>query len=468
MKAALKISRSFLSLYVIVFIAGLFFNCSKSSNEKLPNIIFIFADDLGYGDVGSFGAKDIKTPNIDNISDNGIKFTSFYSASPICSPSRSGFLTGRLPIRMGIHDVFFPESFTGMPPEELTIAEMLKTKNYTTGIIGKWHLGHRFKFLPLQQGFDSYFGIPYSNDMASVVYMKDNDVVEYKVDQHYITKRYTEEALKFIEKNKSKPFFLYLAHNMPHAPIYASENFIGTSERGLYGDVIQEIDWSVGEVVNKLEKLNLLDNTLVIFSSDNGPWLAMKELGGSAGNLREGKQFTFEGGMRVPTVAMWKSRIPKGLVDDDMASQMDWFPTFAELVGYHIPDSIALDGKNISQVLFNSGKRENSTYLFFDGENDLQAFRNGDWKIKKPYKGNQETYWKKAVAAHDTLLINLEVDPGEQSNLYLNDSERAKEMFQQMDKQFKNLGDLPPPLVIKTPADNSHIDYLRRKQREEN
>lgn len=455
----------FLSILAVLVISISLLSCTKDKGENLPNIVFIFTDDLGYGDIGCFGATDIKTPNIDKLADEGIKFTSFYSASPICSPSRAGFLTGRLPVRMGIHSVFFPESFTGMPSEEVTIAEMLKSKNYATGIIGKWHLGHQFKYLPLQQGFDSYFGIPYSNDMESVVYMRGNDVEEYKVDQHYITKRYTEEALKFIDNHKGKPFFLYLAHNMPHVPIYASEDFAGTSQRGLYGDVVQELDWSVGEVINKLKELNLLENTLVIFSSDNGPWLAMKELGGSAGNLREGKQFTFEGGMRVPTVAMWKGKIPKNIVDEEMASQMDWFPTFARLVGYQIPDSIELDGKNISEVLFNIGKRENSSYLFFDGENDLQAFRSGKWKIKKPYKGNKETPWQKAVAAHDTILFDLKNDPEESVSLYMSNSEKAKAMFHEMDVQYKKLGDLPPPLVIRTPADNSHLDYLRKKKK---
>lgn len=450
-------------LTVVMIFSGLL-SCTQKKKEKLPNIVFIFTDDLGYGDISCFGATDIKTPNIDKIANEGIKFTSFYSASPICSPSRAGLLTGRLPVRMGIHSVFFPESFTGMPPKEVTIAEILKTKNYTTGIIGKWHLGHQFKFLPLQQGFDSYFGIPYSNDMESVVYMRDNDVEEYKVDQHYITKRYTEEALKFIDKNKDKPFFLYLAHNMPHVPVYASEDFEGSSERGLYGDVVQELDWSVGEVLNKLKEFSLLDNTLVIFSSDNGPWLAMKELGGSAGILREGKQFTFEGGMRVPTVAMWKGKIPEGIVDDNMASQMDWFPTFANLISYQIPDSLVLDGKNISQVLMNTGKRENSTYLFFDGENNLQAFRNGKWKIKEPYIGNKATPWQKAVAAHDTLLINLVNDPGERDNLYDADLGTARELFHEMNAEYRKLGNLPPPLVIRTPADNSHLDYLRRKE----
>ncbi len=338
----------------VVWVSLLLFGCVSNESgihtkrKKLPNIVYIFTDDLGYGDLGCFGAKDIKTPNIDRIAEDGIKFTSFYSASPVCSPSRAGLLTGRMPQRMGINSVFFPESFFGMPEEEITIAEMLKEKEYATGIVGKWHLGHMHQYLPLQQGFDSYFGIPYSNDMESVVYLRDNKVVETKVDQRYITKRYTEEAVQFIEENQDQPFYLYLAHNMPHVPIYASEDFLGSSERGLYGDVIQEIDWSVGEVLKKLESLNLMENTLIVFSSDNGPWLVMEDHGGSAGILREGKQYTFEGGVRVPTVAMWQGTIPAGTVYEDMACQMDWFPTIANLTGIPVPDDRPYDGVDVT------------------------------------------------------------------------------------------------------------------------
>ncbi|UOB16106.1 sulfatase family protein [Abyssalbus ytuae] len=435
-----------------------------SQSERPPNIVFIFADDLGYGDIGCFGADDIKTPNIDNISSQGIRFTEFYSASPICTPSRAGLLTGRLPQRMGINNVFFPESMSGMPPEEVTVAEMLKEKNYATGIIGKWHLGHHHKFLPLQQGFDYYFGIPYSNDMESVVYIRGNEVEEFEVDQKYITRRYTEEALSFIEKHKENPFFLYVAHNMPHVPVYASENFIGTSQRGLYGDVVQELDWSVGSIIEKLKTLDILENTLVIFSSDNGPWLVMEDHGGSAGILREGKQFTFEGGMRVPTVAMWKGKIPEGMVYDDMVSQMDWFPTFAKLAGVNLPENHVLDGKDISEILLEGGTRSENSYLFFNGTNELQAYREGDWKIKKPYSGNKGTHWMKAVEAHDTLLINLKEDPGEKNNLYSAHPQKALDLFNEMENRYNNLGQLPPPLIIKTEADRSHLKYLKNKR----
>lgn len=436
-----------------------------SKKEDLPNFIHIFADDLGYGDLSCFGATDINTPNIDRMADEGIIFTEFYSASPVCSPSRAGLLTGRYPQRMGINNVFFPESFTGMPPEEITIAEMLKEKNYQTGIVGKWHLGHHHQFLPLQQGFDSYFGIPYSNDMESVVYLRDNDVEAYKVDQRYTTRRYTEEAIQFIDQNQDNPFFLYVAHNMPHVPIYASEDFIGTSERGLYGDVVQELDWSVGQILEKLEQLNLLENTLVIFSSDNGPWLVMEDHGGSAGILREGKQYTFEGGMRIPTVAMWKGKIPQNMVYDDMATQMDWFPTFAGLAGINLPDDRVIDGRDLSQVLFNKGRRRDSTFMYFNAANNLQCYRKGDWKIKEPFEGYEGSIWMKAVKAHDTLLINLKNDPGEKDNLYKKYPEKAISLFEEMNLEYQELGELPPEMVVRTDADNSHFEYLRNKKK---
>ena len=272
--------------------------------DDRPNVIIIYADDLGYGDLGCYGANDIATPNIDRVARDGIKFTDFYSASSVCTPSRAALLTGRIPQRMGIVNVFFPESFMGMPTEELTMGQLLQQEGYATAAVGKWHLGHHYQFLPLQRGFDEYFGIPYSNDMESVVYLEGNDVVNFEVDQRYTTRTYTEKATDFIARHEDDPFFLYLAHSMPHVPIYASPEFEGTSNRGLYGDVIQEIDWSVGQIIEALEKRNLLENTLIVFSSDNGPWHVMRDHGGSAGGLREGKMFTFDGGMRVPTVAM--------------------------------------------------------------------------------------------------------------------------------------------------------------------
>lgn len=457
---------------LFVFIPYLFItvctgNVDKSesgevSKDNNPNIVIIFCDDLGYGDVACFGATDISTPHIDRMAEEGMKFTEFYSASPVCSPSRAALLTGRYPQRMGINGVFFPESYTGIPDEEETIAEMLKRHGYSTGHVGKWHLGHRHPFLPLQNGFDEYFGIPYSNDMESVVYMEGNDVAEFHVDQRYTTKTYTEKAVEFINNHSDGPFFLYLAHSMPHVPIYASEKFIGTSNRGLYGDVIQEIDWSVGEVLNALEEKNVLDNTLVVFSSDNGPWLVMEDHGGSAGILREGKQYTFEGGQRVPTLAMWPEKVQPGSVYEDMGTMMDWFPTIAEIVGDTLPTNQTIDGVSIFNVLKGDGVRPEKGFLYFDLA-ELQCYRKGDWKVKKYFEGYDGSPWKKGVASHPPLLINLKDDPGEQNNLADEFPEKFQELMNEMEAQKAAMGTLPPSQVIKTGADNSHYEYLQEK-----
>ena len=448
-----------------LILAILVFSCeqkTETSQEKLPNFIHIFADDLGYGDIGCFGATDIKTPNIDRLAAEGIKFTDFYSAAHVCSPSRAALLTGRLPQRMGINQVFFPESWTGMPETEFTIAQQLKKKNYATGVVGKWHLGHREKYLPLQRGFDFYFGVPYSNDMEGLVYIRGNDIESYEVDQKNSTKKFTEEALGFIDRNKDQPFFLYMPYTMPHVPIYASDDFLGTSERGLYGDVIQEIDWSVGEVLKKLEEEGLLENTLVVFSSDNGPWLVMEDHGGSAGQLREGKMFTFEGGMRVPTIAMWKGKIESGQVHSGIATQMDWFPTFSKLADIPTDPNVRLDGEDISDILFNGGKRNSQQFVLYDGMKP-DAYRDGDWKVKLPYAGFPGARYKQKVGAHDTLLINLENDPGEANNLYDENKELAKKLIDQMNIQNAQLGPMPGPLSVREAADESHYQYLQSK-----
>lgn len=433
------------------------------SDAALPNIIHIFVDDLGYGDLGCFGATDIATPNIDRLAEEGIKFTEFYSASAVCSPSRAALLTGRYPVRMGINQVFFPESFTGMPPEEITIAEMLKARGYATGIVGKWHLGHMERYLPLNQGFDSYYGMPYSNDMESAVYLSGNEVDSFRVDQRYMTRTYARHAVDFIEQHGGKePFFLYLAHNMPHVPLYASPEFEGSSERGLYGDVVQEIDWSVGQVLSALEALDIADNTLVVFSSDNGPWLVMEDHGGSAGALREGKQYTFEGGMRVPTVARWPARIPAGQVYDDMATQMDWMPTFATISEAQLPDDRPIDGRDLTAVLEGKGKRDDQGLLYIYN-NELRAYRHGDYKVKLPFKGHEGNRGMKAVAAHDTLLYNLKTDPGETDNLFPDERDRAQALLQEMHREYDELLPLPEQLVIRGPADHYHYEYLSRK-----
>jgi arylsulfatase A len=457
-------------LVLIPFIGGFVFwkaadePAAENATATKPNIVFIMADDLGYGDIGAFGATDIRTPNIDELARKGIRFTEFYCASPVCSPTRAGLLTGRYPRRMGIDGVFFPESFTGIPPSEVTLAEALKDQGYTTGVVGKWHLGHHKPYLPLQNGFDEYFGIPYSNDMQGVVYIRGNDVVEYEVDQHYTTKVYTDEAVAFINRHKNKPFFLYLAHTMPHVPIYASPAFEGKSKRGLYGDVIEELDWSVGQVVEALRKNGLEKNTLVVFTSDNGPWLAFDVEGGSAGPLREGKQTTFEGGMRVPTVAYWPEKIKAGTVYENIATHFDFFPTFVKLAGaINYQPKNPLDGEDISAVLTGQGKRRGDELLYYyNGK--VQAFRKGDWKIKFPYAGNQGIIGIADVAPHDTLLVNLKQDVGEKRNLLQSNPEKARELLSAMQKHLAGIEPTPQSLVQRMPADDSHKQkYLERK-----
>ncbi|MBC7893688.1 MAG: sulfatase [Sphingobacteriaceae bacterium] len=419
-----------------------------------PNIVFIYADDLGYGDLSCYDGKGIPTPNLDALAKKGVRFTDFYSASPVCSPSRAALLTGRYPVRQGINGVFFPESYTGIDSAEVTLAETLKGAGYRTGMVGKWHLGHLESFRPLKHGFDSYFGIPYSNDMNSVVYLRDNAVEEFKVDQRYITQRYTQEALKFIDKNKVGPFFLYLAHNMPHIPIYASPEFVGKSGRGLYGDVIQELDWSVGEVMKKLRENGLEENTLVVFSSDNGPWLVMGDDAGSAGPLREGKQTTFEGGMRVPAIACWKGKIPAGRVETRLATMMDWFPTLTKLGEGKLPTDRPIDGEDLWPILTGTGTRQGQQMAYyFNGK--LEAFRLGDWKLKQPHPGYGGTAGMKALAAQPLLLFNLRQDLGEQTNLADQNEPKVQEVQAAMRAFEHSLGKVPPGKVQQAVADKS-------------
>jgi arylsulfatase len=415
--------------------------------QTKPNIIFIFADDLGYGDLGCYGSKLNRTPHLDQMAKDGIRFTDFYSAAPISSPSRAALLTGRHAIRMGINQVFFPDSYTGIPASEIKLSEVLNRQGYRTGIIGKWHVGHLNQFLPLQNGFDEYFGIPYSNDMRSVFYLRGNEVEKFSVNQDSTTYIYTQEALRFIDNHKDRPFFLYIPHNMPHVPLAASANFKGKSANGLYGDVIEELDWSVGEILKKLDELGLDKNTIVVFSSDNGPWLTEGPMGGVATPLFQGKTTTWEGGQRVPTIIRWKDRIKGGQVNSDVAAMVDWFPTFTLLTGGTVPTDRIIDGCDLTPVLFGTGKRKHQdfAYLHFGR---LYAFRSGDWKIKLPeqmYRGN---FWVEDVAAHDTVFFNLRNDIAERTDLKNKSSNEYKATLDRMNDFIQTLKDCPPPLVI--------------------
>jgi len=413
-----------------------------------PNVVIIFCDDLGYGDLACYGHPTIRTPNLDRMAAEGQKWTSFYVAASVCTPSRAALMTGRLPIRTGMSSdqrrVLFPDSAGGLPAEELTLAEVLRGGGYATACVGKWHLGHLPQYLPTSQGFDSYLGIPYSNDMDRVAdspagraafwdpkieywnvpLMRNTEIVERPADQNTITRRYTEEAVRFIKANKAGPFFLYLAHSMPHVPLFASDDFLGTSLRGLYGDVIEEIDWSVGQVLDTLRQLGLQQRTLVVFTSDNGPWLIFNQHGGSAGPLRDGKGCTFEGGMREPALFWWPGTIAAGVVRD-VGSTLDLLPTCAKLAGARLPDDLVLDGADISPALLGTGPSGRDVMFFYRGT-ELYAVRKGPLKahfITKPAYGSGQ------AEKHDPpLLYHLEHDPGEQYDVAADHPEAVAEI----------------------------------------
>jgi len=382
--------------------------CKKEKIEKkrLPNIVLIFIDDMGYTDVGCFGATGYETPNIDRLAEQGMRFTSFYVAQAVCSASRAALLTGCYPNRVGIFGAFNDQAKVGINPDEETIAEVLKKKRYTTACFGKWHLGHHHQFLPLQNGFDEYLGLPYSNDMWPVEYdgtalpeghrklrypilplIEENEkVAEIRTleDQDTLTTRYTERALQFIEKNKDRPFFLYVPHTMVHTPLGVSAKFKGKSQQGKFGDTMMEVDWSVGEMLKTLEKHDLSENTLVIFTSDNGPWLNFGKHAGSAGPFREGKGTSFEGGVRVPCIMRWPGHIPKGTVCDKMAATMDVLPTLAAITGAPLPEK-KIDGVNILPLLRGDPDANPRDHLFYYYGRQLQAVRQGRWKLHFPH-----------------------------------------------------------------------------------
>lgn len=381
--------------------------------DSLPNIIIIFADDLGYGDLGCFGHPSIRTANLDRMATEGMKFSQFYSAASVCTPSRAALLTGRLPIRNGMcsdkRRVLFPNSAGGLPESEVTIASALKSKGYATCCIGKWHLGHLPEYLPTRRGFDSYFGIPYSNDMRPTPLMRDEKVIEEPAEQTTLTRRYTEEAIRFIEGNKDRPFFLYFPHTFPHVPLFASKEFNDKSLRGLYGDVVEELDWSVGQILDTLRGSKLDEKTLVFFTSDNGPWLIKKLDGGSAGLLRGGKGSTWEGGMREPCIAWWPGKIKPGSVNTELACTMDIFATCLELANVALPKDRIIDGVSMAAALLGTGGSERDVMFYYRGSR-LMAVRKGPWKA---HFITQAGYEEKAKKHDPPLLFHLEHDPSE-------------------------------------------------------
>ncbi|MFN0120459.1 MAG: sulfatase, partial [Blastocatellia bacterium] len=407
-----------------------------------------------------FGNPTIRTPNLDRMAVEGQRWTSFYAADSVCTPSRSALLTGRLPIRTGMFSdtrrVLFPDSAGGLPASEITIAELLKTKGYATAAIGKWHLGFQPEYLPMKQGFDSYYGIPYSNDMDAtykaptrgdylrflknpkreywnVPLLRNEEVLERPADQTTITRRYTDEAVKFIDANKNKPFFLYLAHSMPHMPLFRSKEFAGRSQRGLYGDVIEELDANVGRLVDTLRRLKLDRNTVLVFTSDNGPWETFAEQGGSAGLLRGAKGGTFEGGMREPTIIWGPGMVKPGVVTD-IGATMDLLPTFCALAGIRAPTDRVLDGYDLSPVLLGKGRGARQTMYYWRGSK-LYALRHGSFKA---HFITQSEYGGEAAVTHETpLLYNLDQDASEKYDVAAHHPDIVAEMRRMADAHKK-------------------------------
>jgi len=441
---------------------------AAAAENGLPNFVVIFTDDLGYGDLSCFGNPTIQTPHLDRMAYEGQKWTQFYVADPVCTPSRAGLMTGRYPIRNGMSSakrvVLFPDSRDGLPQSEVTIAEVLKQKEYATAAVGKWHLGHRPDFLPMKQGFDSYYGIPYSNDMDwveteshywtktddpdyysdpayfQVPLMENEEIIERPADQNTITRRYTEKSIEFIKSNKDKPFFLYLAHNLPHIPLFVHESFRGKSKRSLYGDVIEEIDWSVGQVLQTLRDLKLDKNTIVVFTSDNGPWLAFKTHGGSAGPLRAGKGTTFEGGQRVPTIFWGPGNIVPGVVTE-MGSTLDLINTFAALSGTEVPSDRKMDGYDLSPVLTGSGTSPRTEFHYWT-RGVLHAVRSGKWKLHLMQR--EPINYGKLAEMEDPELYDVESDISERYDRSADHPEIVKRLQERIQAHQAGMTDLLP------------------------
>ena len=393
-----------------------------------PNFVVILIDDMGYGDVGPFGSKLNRTPNLDKMAAEGMKLTSFYAA-PVCTPSRAQMMTGCYAKRVSLPNVIFPSCPIGISSKEHTVAELLKREGYATMAIGKWHLGDQPAFLPTRHGFDHYFGLPYSNDMGGngkkiyngklappLPLLHDGKIIEAPADQDPLTARYTEEAVKFITANKDRPFFLYFPHTAVHVPLHPGKDFQGRSANGAYGDWVEEVDWSVGRVFDTLRKLKLGERTLVLFTSDNGPWLVMGKNAGVAGPLRGGKGSTWEGGMREPTIAWWPGKIAAHTVCDAPLSEIDVLPTLVKLAGGAVPTDHTIDGKDIWPLL--SGRTKDSPHeaLFYFYDNELQAVRAGPWKLAvKP-----QATWEHDVEPVKHIgprLYNLDTDIGERTDV---------------------------------------------------
>ncbi|MEC7881516.1 MAG: sulfatase [Verrucomicrobiota bacterium] len=439
-------------IYLIAFITGVFLISTEHAQAAKPNFIIIFTDDQGYGDLSCFGSKTIKTPNIDRIANEGRKFTSFMVASPVCTPSRSALLTGCYPKRIGMHQhVLFPSSKKGLNPKEHTIADHLKLQGYATACFGKWHLGHHKEVLPTANGFDTYYGIPYSNDMNhpdnkgkprggwegmdilwanpestltkwNTPLIEDEKIIELPVDQRTVTRRYTQKSIEFIKANKKKPFFVYLPHSMPHIPLYVPDEIRDSDPKNAYINTIEHIDFEVGRILKTLDELKLSENTYIIYTTDNGPWLPFRHHGGSAGPLRDGKGTTFEGGQRVPYV-MRGPDIPAGTVCNELTGTIDILPTIAALTGEPLAGTNKIDGMDVSGLWKGTSKQSpRKEFLYYTSRGAIEGIRRDNWKliVKKPRPRNA----RKPINPRQTnieppkvFLFNLAMDVGEQTNL---------------------------------------------------
>ncbi len=434
---------------------------APAAERAAPNVVLILADDLGYGDLCCYGATGGHTPNLDRMAREGVRFTDFYAAQAVCSASRAALLTGCYPQRVGILGALGPNSKAGLGDRHETIADVLKARGYATAIYGKWHLGHREKSLPTRHGFDHFFGLPYSNDMCprhpgrkakcpALPLIEDETVVETNPDQAMLTTRYTERAVAFIEKNRDRPFFLYLPHSMPHVPLHVSAAHRGKSKLGLYGDVVMEIDWSVGQILAALQRHGLDGNTLVLFASDNGPWLSYGEHAGKAGPLREGKGTSWEGGVRVPFLARWPGHIPAGLVQREPAMTIDVLPTLAGLAGAKLPGR-KIDGQDVWPLLSGrKGARCPHEALYFYWGRQLQAVRGGKWKLHLPHgyrslagetggQGGRPAAYQRLETP--LALYDLEKDPGEKEDVAGEYPDVVRRLRGLADRARNDLGD---------------------------
>jgi arylsulfatase A-like enzyme len=457
----------------------------------LPNIIIIFCDDLGYGDIARNGATGYNTPNLNQLAAEGMTFTNFYAAEAVCSASRAALLTGCYPNRIKIFNALGPTSKTGLSNGEKTIAELVRERNYATAAVGKWHVGWQQQFLPLQHGFDEYLGLPYSNDMWPVDYdgrpltdttiwrsrypplpliegNQTKQIIATLDDQATLTATYTRKATSFISANRRRPFFLYLAHSMPHVPIAASPRFRGKSKQGLYGDVIMEIDWSVGEIMKTLKEYGLEKNTLVVFTSDNGPWLNYGNHAGSTGSLREGKGTSFEGGQKEPCLMRWPAVIPAATVCNQLASSIDLLPTIAAITGGALPDHI-IDGVSILSLLKNQpGAAPRKVFYYYYGNNQLEAVREEQWKLVLPHPGRsyegfqpgKDGYPGKVTEnrQYELALYDLRRDPGERYDVKDSNPDIVQRLQALAETAREDLGDAVTHRTGKNVRDCGHAD----------